>query len=152
MVETLRSQNNGERNDGNGDAVMKSNDSPALRRSIRKIITVDDESPIRSLIRHSLRQEDYEVLEAANGSEGLEVIRRERPDLIILDFVMPEMNGAETLHAIRSDPEIAHIPVLLLTGVKDAAKLAPLLKDAQVDFLDKPFLVETLKERVRKLL
>ena len=132
--------------------MVKSNDSPALRPPIRKILTVDDESPIRSLIRHTLRQEDYEVLEAANGNEGLEVIRRERPDLIILDFVMPEMNGAETLHAIRSDPEIAHIPVLLLTGVKDATKLAPLLKDSQIDFLDKPFLVETLKERVRKLL
>ncbi len=118
----------------------------------RKIITIDDETPIRSLIRHTLRQEGYEVLEAKDGSEGLEKIRRELPDLIVLDFVMPVMNGAETLKAIRSDPQIAHIPVLLLTGVKDAAKLEPLLRDSRNDFLAKPFLVDMLKERVRKLL
>jgi CheY-like chemotaxis protein len=118
----------------------------------KKIITIDDEMPIRSLIRHTLRQEGYEVLEAKDGSEGLEKIRRELPDLVVLDFVMPVMNGAETLQAIRSDPQIAHIPVLLLTGVKDAAKLEPLLQDTRNDFLAKPFLVDMLKERVRKLL
>ncbi len=118
----------------------------------RKIITIDDEAPIRILIRHTLLQEGCEVLEAKDGSEGLEKIRRELPDLVVLDFVMPVMNGAETLQAIRSDPQIAHIPVLLLTGVKDAAKLEPLLQDARNDFLAKPFLVDMLKERVRKLL
>jgi len=118
----------------------------------KKIITIDDERPIRSLIRHALRQDEHEVFEAGDGSEGLTIIRRERPDLIVMDFVMPVMNGAETLRAIRSDPEIAHIPVLLLTGVKDAEKLAPLLQDERSDFLDKPFLIETLKERVRKML
>lgn len=118
----------------------------------KKIITIDDEMPIRSLIRHTLRQEGYEVIEAKDGSEGLEKIRRELPDLVVLDFVMPVMNGAETLKAIRSDPHIAHIPVLLLTGVKDAAKLELLLQDSRNDFLAKPFLVDMLKERVRKLL
>jgi CheY-like chemotaxis protein len=118
----------------------------------KKIITIDDEAPIRSLIRHTLLQEGYEVIEAKDGSEGLEKIRRELPDLVVLDFVMPVMNGAETLKAIRSDPQIAHIPVLLLTGVKDAAKLEPLLQNSRNDFLAKPFLVDMLKERVRKLL
>jgi CheY-like chemotaxis protein len=118
----------------------------------KKIITIDDEMPIRSLIRHALLLEGYEVLEAKDGSEGLEKIRRELPDLVVLDFVMPVMNGAETLQAIRSDPQIAHIPVLLLTGVKDAAKLEPLLRDSRNDFLAKPFLVDMLKEHVRKLL
>lgn len=118
----------------------------------KKIITIDDEMPIRSLIRHTLQHEGYDVIEAKDGSEGLEKIRRERPDLVVLDFVMPVMNGAETLKAIRSDPEIAATPVLLLTGVKDAAKLEPLLQDARNDFLAKPFLVDMLKEPVRKLL
>jgi CheY-like chemotaxis protein len=136
----------------NADTVMMRDEPPGQRPPTRKIITIDDEPPIRSLIRHSLRQEEYEVLEAGDGNEGLEIIRRERPDLVVLDFVMPVMNGAETLNAIRSDPEIAHIPVLLLTGVKDAEKLKPLLQDSRLDFLDKPFLVETLKERVRNLL
>lgn|SRR5574341_1131725 len=131
---------------------MPKDNPSALRPSGQKIITIDDEPPIRSLIRHALRQEDYEVIEAKDGSEGLEKIRRELPDLIVLDFVMPVMNGAETLKAIRSDPQMAHLPVLLLTGVKDVARLKPLLEDPRNDFLEKPFLVETLKERVRKLL
>lgn len=133
--------------------MLKRNDTLSIPRlSGKKIITIDDERPIRSLIRHTLRQDDHEVFEAGDGREGLKVIRRERPDLIVMDFVMPEMNGAETLRAIRSDPQIAHIPILFLTGVKDAEKLAPLLKDERSDFLDKPFLVETLKARVRKML
>jgi len=133
--------------------MLTRNDSLAIPRLAgKKIITIDDERPIRSLIRHTLRQDDHEVFEASDGREGLSIIRRERPDLIVMDFVMPVMNGAETLRAIRSDPEIAHIPVLFLTGVKDAEKLAPLLEDERSDFLDKPFLVETLKERVRKML
>jgi CheY-like chemotaxis protein len=132
--------------------LMRTEKLPFPKLPGKKVITIDDEGPIRSLIRHTLRQDDYEVLEAGDGSEGLQIIRRERPDLVVLDFVMPVMNGAETLRAIRSDPQIAHIPVLLLTGVKDTEKLAPLLQDARSDFLDKPFLVETLKERVRKML
>jgi len=129
---------------------MRKNNLPFSGLPGKKIITIDDDRPIRSLIRHTLR--DYEMFEAGDGSEGLNIIRRELPDLIVLDFVMPVMNGAETLRAIRSDPQIAHIPVLLLTGVKDAEKLAPLLEDSLNDFLDKPFLIETLKDRVRKML
>jgi len=133
--------------------MLKINDRLTIPRLPgKKIITIDDERPIRSLIRHTLRQDEHEIFEACDGREGLAIIRRERPDLIVLDFVMPVMNGAETLRAIRSDPAIAHIPVLVLTGVKDAEKLAPLLQDERSDFLDKPFLVETLKERVRKML
>lgn len=131
---------------------MRNENLPFPKLPGKKIITIDDERPIRSLIRHTLRQDDYEILEAGDGSEGLSIIRRERPDLILLDFVMPVMNGAETLRAIRSDPQISHIPVLLLTGVKDSEKLAPLLQDERSDFLDKPFLVETLKARVRRML
>jgi DNA-binding response OmpR family regulator len=127
-------------------------DRPTDKLPAKKIITIDDEAPIRSLIRHTLRQEGYEVFEASDGREGLELIRRERPDLILLDFVMPEMNGAETLRAIRSEEQIAHIPVLLLTGVKEVEKIGPLLQDIRNDYLDKPFLVETLKEHVRTLL
>ncbi len=132
---------------------LKTNANPTAPVPLsKKIITIDDESPIRSLIRHALRQEGYEVIEAKDGGEGLDKIRQELPDLVVLDFVMPVMNGAETLQAIRSDPQITHIPVLLLTGVKDAAKLEPLLQDSRNDFLAKPFLVDMLKERVRKLL
>lgn len=117
-----------------------------------KIITIDDEAPIRHLIRHALRREHYEIVEAGNGREGLEIIRRELPDLIVMDVVMPEMNGLDTLQAIRADARISHIPVLLLTGFRDAEKIEAALRTPRTEFLAKPFLVEALKERVRNMI
>lgn len=118
----------------------------------KKIITIDDEAPIRNLIRHSLRRERYEIVEAGNGREGLEIIRRELPDLIVMDVVMPEMNGLDTLKAIRADATIAHIPVLLLTGIRDSEKIEAALQLPPTEFLAKPFLIDVLKERVRKMM
>lgn len=117
-----------------------------------KIITIDDEPAIRSLIRHALRKEQYKIFEAGNGDEGLKLIREKSPDLVLLDVVMPEMNGLDTLVAIRQDAEIAHIPVLMLTGVKDSDKLSTALSNPRTDFLEKPFLLEMLQQKVRDIL
>ncbi len=117
-----------------------------------KVITIDDEPCIRTLIRHTLLRENYEVVEARNGREGLTAIRREMPDLILLDVVMPDMSGLEALHLIRTDGAIAHIPVLLLSGYKDTEKLGKALEQPRTDFLSKPFLLEELRERVRGLI
>ena len=118
----------------------------------KKIITIDDEAPIRHLISHSLRRERYNVVEAGNGREGLEVIRKEMPDLIVMDVMMPEMNGFETLKAIRSDGSIAHIPVLFLTGFMDKDKINQALQIPHTDYLAKPFVLSVLKQRISKLL
>lgn len=123
-----------------------------LAERARKVITIDDEACIRTLIRHTLLRENYEVVEARNGREGLTVIRKEMPDLILLDVVMPDMSGLEALHLIRTDDAIAHIPVLLLSGFKDTEKLGKALQQPRTDFLPKPFLLEELRERVRGLL
>lgn len=117
-----------------------------------KIVTVDDEPAIRSLIRHALRKEDYKIYEAGNGEAGIILIREELPDLVLLDVVMPEMNGLDTLVAIRQDPTLAHIPVLMLTGVKDSEKLSKALSNPRTDFLEKPFLLEMLQQKVRDIL
>ncbi|NUO81367.1 response regulator [candidate division KSB1 bacterium] len=117
-----------------------------------KVITIDDEASIRHLIRHTLRRDNYEVVEARNGREGLTAIRREMPDLILLDVVMPDMSGLEALHLIRTDGAIAHIPVLLLSGFKDTEKLGKALEQPHTDFLPKPFLLEELRARVRSLI
>jgi CheY-like chemotaxis protein len=117
-----------------------------------KVITIDDEPCVRALIRHTLLRENYEVVEARNGREGLTAIRREMPDVILLDVVMPDMSGLEALHLIRTDGAIAHIPVLLLSGYKDTEKLAQALEQPRTDFLPKPFLLEELRVRVRSLI
>lgn len=117
-----------------------------------KVITIDDEKPIRTLIRQALLRENYEVVEAKNGREGMTMIRQEMPDLILLDVVMPDMSGLEALHLIRTDGAIAHIPVLLLSGFKDTEKLEKALAQPRTDFLPKPFLLEELRARVRNLI
>jgi two-component system KDP operon response regulator KdpE len=117
-----------------------------------KIVTIDDEPAIRSLIRHALRKEPYKIFEAGNGDEGLKLIHEKLPDMVLLDVVMPEMNGLDTLVAIRQDAQIAHIPVLMLTGVKDSEKLKTALGNPRTDFLEKPFLLEMLQQKVREIL
>ena len=134
------------------DLKQESTSSLAGARRVLKIITIDDEAPIRHLIRHSLRRENYDIIEAGNGREGLDVIRQEMPDLIVMDVMMPEMNGLETLQVIRTDASLAHIPVLLLTGFKDTDQINQALKHPHTDFLAKPFHLDILKDRVRRLI
>lgn len=117
-----------------------------------RIVTIDDEPSIRSLIRHALRKERYDIFEASNGEDGLKLVREKAPDLILLDVVMPEMNGLDTLIALRQDAELSHIPVLLLTGVKDSEKLTTALNNPRTDFLAKPFLLEMLQQKVHTIL
>ncbi len=118
----------------------------------KKIITIDDEKSVRMLIRSTLKGQSYRIYEAADGAEGLRLIEKHAPDLIILDVVMPVKNGVETLMELRAREEFSDVPVLLLTGVKDAAKLDPLLSLGPTDLLSKPFLVDVLREKVRQIL
>jgi len=82
-----------------------------------RIAIVDDTSEARRLIRRILQsQGNFTILEASNGKEGLEMIQRELPDLIILDLMMPEMDGFAVMDALRSRPETANIPVIVATA------------------------------------
>jgi two-component system alkaline phosphatase synthesis response regulator PhoP len=81
----------------------------------KKILIADDEQPLRLLVRATLGDEDYEILEASDGQETLEVARRERPKLLLLDIQMPEKNGFEVCEQLKSDPATADIVVVMLT-------------------------------------
>src|SRR5436309_11905006 len=76
------------------------------------ILIVDDEPRIRDMVRMNLEMEHYRVIEAANGLEALEQLRENLPDLVVLDVMMPEMDGFETLRSIR---EVSTVPVIMLT-------------------------------------
>jgi two-component system alkaline phosphatase synthesis response regulator PhoP/two-component system response regulator VicR len=82
----------------------------------KKILTCDDEKNIVRLIQVNLERQGYEVVTAYNGREALEVVEREKPDLIVLDLMMPEMTGFEALEALKKNPETEHIPVIMLTA------------------------------------
>ena len=82
---------------------------------MKKIVIVDDEPHLRLLVRATL-EASCEVLEAADGQAALALAKKERPDLLILDWMMPNQTGIEVLQALREDPKTARVPVIMLTG------------------------------------
>jgi CheY-like chemotaxis protein len=117
--------------------------------SKQSIMVIDDSIVIRKMIEIALEEEDYRILTATSGKEGMEVIEKESPNLIILDMILPDMNGIEVLKKIKT---IHNAPVIMLSG-KDSPQLVESAKEVGVeDFLPKPFRDEELVEKVKNLL
>ena len=103
-----------------------------------KILTIDDSKTIRLIIGKAFKSFDCEVLEAANGVEGLAVAAKEKPDIIILDLTMPIMDGYETLTKLKSDPDLKSIPVVMLTAESGRENVLRIAKQGVRDYLVKP--------------
>jgi len=114
-----------------------------------RILIVDDDEDIRVLARKALTQGGHRVLEAADGNEGLRMIEKRKPELIILDLNMPAPDGLEVLRILRSKPETASIPVLVLTARGDEDSTRNSFELGATDFLNKPFTQPQLDARVR---
>lgn len=117
----------------------------------KKILVVDDERDIREIIRISLEDDGYQVLEAADGKTAIELAKREKPDLITLDIIMPNMDGFQVAKIIKEDPATADIPIIILSVLgEDKDKLT----QGIADYISKPFkpneLVEKIKEAIEK--
>lgn len=139
---------------GSQDALWQPNkfDLVAMKTS-KTVLTVDDDSSVRQLIRMALRSlKHVKVIEAENGLEGLNAVQKHQPDLVILDVMMPKLDGIGTLEKIRSNPDMAGTPVILLTGVKDSTKLIHVLENGSTDYLPKPFIIEILRQKVTSIL
>lgn len=118
-----------------------------------RILLVDDSVTIRSLIRRALVQHiDVEIAEAGNGIEALALIVRKRFDLVVIDMNMPVMDGLEALEAIRTAPEYASLPVVMLTSEKNEALVRRLVELRITDFLSKPLSPESLAVRLARIL
>lgn len=114
------------------------------------ILIVDDEYLIADILGYALEDEGYMVVKAANGRRGLEVLDRERPSLVITDFMMPMMDGVEFAEAIRSRPANADLPILLMSGAHGSiGRATPNLFE---DVFDKPFDVDQIVSKVRELI
>lgn len=113
-----------------------------------KILIVDDDSGIRDTLADCLECEGYDVAGARNGAEGLEHLAARRPDLILLDLLMPVMNGHQFLARLRADAATRDIPVLLMTGA--SGRTAQPLPPADA-VLPKPFELDELLELVKRL-
>ncbi len=114
------------------------------------MLIIEDDAAIRGLLEDVLRSEGYLVASASNGVDGLACMRQETPDLLLLDLMLPDMNGWTLLQLRERDREIAHIPVLVIsaagpTGIADAQELgAPV-------YMAKPFDIEQLLKQIERL-
>lgn len=118
----------------------------------QRILVVDDDKQIVRLVSSYLEQAGYMVLTAYDGDDAMRVIRHERPDLIVLDLMLPKRDGYEITKSLRADPVLAHIPILMLTArVEDSDKILGLELGAD-DYLTKPFNPREVVARVRAIL
>lgn len=115
----------------------------------RSILIVDDDHGLRELIRINLEHEDYRVLQARNGLEALASVREHRPDLVVLDINMPEMDGVEACGRIR---EFSQIRILMLTARVQSQDVVTGLDRGADDYICKPFNMDELLARIRALL
>ena len=85
----------------------------------QKVLIIDDDNDIREIYRLKFSQEEYDVLTAVDGEEGLKVIREKKPDVILLDLLMPVKNGMEVLAELQEDEQLSRIPVVVLSNIDD---------------------------------
>lgn len=117
-----------------------------------KLLIVEDQADIRRLIRWALEEEDYEIREAANGSAGLDQILTWHPELVLLDLMMPGMDGLELCRQVRAAPGTAHTVIVMLTAKANPADHEAARHAGADDFLPKPFSPARLSELLRALL
>jgi DNA-binding response OmpR family regulator len=104
-----------------------------------KVLVVDDEAEIRELCRVNLEFEDFEVIEASDGPQALQLVRSERPDLVFLDIMMPGMDGWEVLQRLKEDDATAGIPVILLTAKSGEDDQMRGWQEGILEYVSKPF-------------
>lgn len=114
-----------------------------------RLLIVDDELLVRTLAAEALKASGFEVEEAADGAGGLAQIERCRPDLVLLDVMMPGIDGYEVCRTLRTRPEFARIPVIMLTGLDDTASIERAYECGATDFINKPINAALLTYRVR---
>ncbi len=116
------------------------------------ILVIEDEADIRDLIRHNLERERFRVLCADSGEEGIGVARRESPDLVLLDVMLPGMDGLEVCRALRSRPETRSVPIVMLTARAEDSDVIVGLELGADDYITKPFSPRVLLARLRAVL
>jgi excisionase family DNA binding protein len=130
---------------------MKENGIPtdALESGKRKVLLVDDDEELVELITDVLKSDGrFEVRIASNGFAAGMVVKEYRPDLVVLDVMLPDINGRDVCQLIRSDPTLEGVRIICISGMVEEDKVSDLKKAGADDFLQKPFDVEELIERM----
>jgi len=117
-----------------------------------KILVVEDEKNIVRVVTYNLEREGYHVRVARDGEEALDSVRREQPDLVILDLMLPKVDGLEVCRQLRGDPKTTHLPIVMLTAKTQEADRVVGLELGADDYLPKPFSPRELVARVKAVL
>ena len=121
-------------------------------RTTAPVLVIDDEESIIDLIKLGLKYEGFEVVAASDGEEGVAAAQRTNPIFIILDWMLPDMDGLEVCRRLRSNPTTHNIPILLLTAKDEVGSRVEGLNTGADDYLTKPFSFEELVARIRAIL
>jgi two-component system alkaline phosphatase synthesis response regulator PhoP len=117
-----------------------------------KILVAEDSPTIRRMVAARLIADGYEVVEAADGEQALALARSERPDLLVLDKVMPKFDGFEVIRALREDPQTEAVPIVMLTERTGEADVLDGLHLGVEEYMPKPFSPHELSARVQRVL
>lgn len=120
--------------------------------TIRTILVIDDQKDFADLVRRSLEKEGFEVIVASDGTTGLRFAREHRPDLVVLDLTMPDIDGLEVCQQLRTEPRHARLPIIVLSARGSAADRVLGLETGADDYLVKPFVPQELVARVKAVL
>lgn len=118
----------------------------------KTILVVDDEEDLLDLIEYNLKQEGFKVYTADRGSKGIEMAKEHKPDLVLLDLMMPGMNGYEVCEALRADATTQNTPIIFLTAKDDEASEIEGLNKGADDYITKPISTVKLVSRIKALL
>ena len=117
---------------------------------VKKVLVVDDDDRVREMIEFRLTLFGYEVVQATNGQEGLVAVRREQPDLILLDVMMPELDGFQVCRRLKQDEATKGIPVVMLTAKAEAKDVTRAFESGADDYVVKPYDPAVLQAKVKK--
>ena len=118
----------------------------------QKILVVDDEEDILELLKFNLSREGYQVLCAVSGEQALRLVRSENPDLIMLDLMLPGIDGLEVTRRLKNDPDTKNLPIVMLTAKGEEADIVTGLELGADDYITKPFSPRVLIARIRAVL
>jgi two-component system alkaline phosphatase synthesis response regulator PhoP len=117
-----------------------------------KILVTDDEKDIVELISYNLEKEGFSIIKAYNGEAALRLVKLHKPDLLILDLMLPEMSGIDVCKAVRNNPDTANLPIIMVTAKVDETDKIIGLEIGADDYITKPFSIKELVARVRAIL
>ena len=118
----------------------------------KKILVVDDETDLLDLIEYNLKKEGFDVLKAENGEEGIQIAKEHKPDLVLMDIMMPKMDGMEAVEKMRADDDLKAIPIIFLTARSDEKTEVEGLNKGGDDYITKPISTTKLISRIKAVM